>query len=131
MQAFPEECCGVLLGRKNGFDGIVVDALARRNSHETDRTRRFLVTPAEYKFAEVEAKKEGVDIIGFYHSHPNHPPKPSAFDLQHALPWWSYVIVSVDDGRPGVVKSWVMREDRSGFEEEEILVGDGQLKHSL
>ncbi|HEX9615485.1 MAG TPA: M67 family metallopeptidase, partial [Bacteroidota bacterium] len=67
-----------------------------------------------------EATTKGLDIVGFYHSHPDHPAQPSQFDLEHAFPGWSYVIVSVSRGTSGDLKSWVMKEDRSGFDEEGI-----------
>ena len=131
MTTYPEECCGVLMGRKDDKGTIVCDVLALKNTQQENRTHRFLITPQDYAVAEQEANKEGVDVIGFYHSHSDHPAQPSPFDLEHALPWWSCVIVSVDKGQPSRIKSWLLKDDRSSFEEEKIDVTDGQFKHSM
>lgn len=117
----PEECCGVLFGTKDGERTTVSKVLKLDNKVDKNRTHRFLITPGEYRLAEMKAAKLGVEIVGLYHSHPDHPERPSQFDLDHAFPWWSYVIVSVSKTKIEAVKSWVMKEDRSAFEEEMIM----------
>ncbi len=75
-----------------------------------------------YREGEAYADNQGLLLIGFFHSHPDHPARPSEFDREHALPWWSYVIVSVQQGHSADVLSWALREDRSAFEAEEIVM---------
>lgn len=122
-QAYPEECCGMLLGKDDNRGRTVFDVIAMRNERGESRERRFLITPEEYRRAEEEARRGGVDVIGLYHSHPDHPAQPSRFDLEHAMPWWSYVIVSVQQKLPTSVRSWVLRDDRLGYTEEDIIEG--------
>lgn len=120
MEAYPEECCGILLGTEGEAGKEVYDVMRIGNAKEENRTRRFLITPEEYKRAEESAGAEGLGVMGFYHSHPDHPARPSQFDLDHAWPWCSYVIAAVEHKIPAAVKSWVLKEDRSGFDEELI-----------
>lgn len=125
MRTYPEECCGVLLGREENQGRFVCDVIQTNNAKSEYRTRRYLITPEDYKRAEEEAQEKGVSLIGLYHSHPDNPPLPSQFDLERALPWWSYVIVAVEDAQPTVVKSWILKEDHSNFTEEEVEILDG------
>lgn len=129
MQTYPEECCGVLMGRDAEGGKMICDILEVPNAGKENRNRRFLIGPEVYKKVEQEAAEEGVEIVGLYHSHPDHPAAPSEFDREQAMPQWSYVIVSVNQGQPEYVRSWVLREDRSAFHEEDIQVLDGQFKH--
>ena len=129
MQMYPEECCGVLIGRDDGQAKTICDVLEIKNAKEENRGRRFLITPEDYRWAEARAKEEGVEVMGFYHSHPDHPARPSQFDLDHAIPWCSYVITSVEEKLPTMVKSWLLKDDRSDFEEEELEILDGEFKH--
>ena len=117
VEAYPDECCGALLG---SFDGVVREALRLGNHSDEERRRRFVVTPRDYQAAEARAEALGVELIGFYHSHPDHPAVPSQFDLDHAWPNLSYTIVSVRAGRDGDLRSWRLRPDRSRFEEEPV-----------
>ena len=117
-----EECCGLMLGRF-ADDGtkIVRDLLPIDNARESDaRHNRFLIGPMEMLRGERHARSVGLDIVGIYHSHPNAPAKPSQFDLDHAWPVYSYIIVSVTADGAGPLRSWELREDRSGFDEERI-----------
>jgi proteasome lid subunit RPN8/RPN11 len=115
--AYPEECCGALLGPAAGQ---VDTALSLENVASAGRRRRFVVSPEAYRTAEVEAERTGHRLLGFYHSHPDHPAEPSAFDLEHAWPNLSYVIVSVRRGQVDGVRSWRLRNDRSRFDEERL-----------
>ena len=83
--------------------------------------RRFLVRPSDYRDAERRAAAIGAELLGFYHSHPDHPAEPSQYDLDHAWPFFSYVIVSVRNGAPGDMTSWRLRDDRSAFDPEELI----------
>ena len=120
VKAFPDECCGVLVGRDAGR---VTDAWPFTNQTSLDPKRRFLIGPDEYRLAEARSSEAGLHILGFYHSHPNHPAEPSAFDLDHAWPNLSYLIVSVRDRVPREMRSWRLRADRSGYHEETIVPG--------
>jgi proteasome lid subunit RPN8/RPN11 len=129
-RAYPEECCGMLLGREEEGSRRVGDVVEVANKKEENRGRRYLITPEDYQSAEEKAKAEGVQILGFYHSHPDHPAKPSQFDLDHALPWWSYLIISVESGQPASVASWRLKDDRLEFIEEAIEVEDAEFVRS-
>ncbi|HTM34495.1 MAG TPA: M67 family metallopeptidase [Vicinamibacterales bacterium] len=113
-EAYPHECCGALLGR----DGTIVEAWALPNTTEEGPRRRFLIRPADYRSAEERANATGQELLGFYHSHPDHPARPSQYDLDHAWPVFMYVILSVMSGEPGDLTSWRLAADRSAFEPE-------------
>jgi proteasome lid subunit RPN8/RPN11 len=115
-KAFPHECCGALLGR----DGIVQEAFALPNTTEEGPRRRFLVRPDDYRAAETRARETGLELLGFYHSHPDHPARPSQYDLDHAWPSFSYVIVSVMAGEDTVLTSWRLQPDRAAFDQEDV-----------
>ena len=136
-RAYPNECCGALLGIVTDSEEKQVQALLpldNRRQGEAARTR-FLVTADDFRWAEKQASEQGLEILGFYHSHPDHPARPSQFDLERALPWFSYIIVGVSraqsgqarladgqaGGKPQEVTSWVLADDRSQFLLEEIF----------
>jgi proteasome lid subunit RPN8/RPN11 len=115
-ETYPNECCGALIGR----DGNVTETLALPNTTEEGPRRRFMVRPQDYRAAEQRAADSGGELLGFYHSHPDHPARPSQYDLDHAWPFFSYVIVSVRDGVSGDMTAWRLREDRSAFDQEQL-----------
>jgi proteasome lid subunit RPN8/RPN11 len=115
-ETYPHECCGALFGR----DGVVTATLALPNTTEEGPRRRFLVRPGDYREAETRAVTLGAELLGFYHSHPDHPSRPSQFDLDHAWPFFSYIIISVREGTPEDLTSWRLREDRSAFDQENV-----------
>jgi len=120
---YPYECCGLLLGRFEapGLKSIS-EIYAISNAREEQAKRsRFLIRPEELLQGEQYAAERGLDVIGFYHSHPDHPAVPSQYDLEHAWPVYSYIVVSVMAGAAGDLRSWEMESDRSTFTEEEIL----------
>jgi cysteine synthase B len=117
--AYPHECCGALIGKESG---PVAEAFELSNTTDLERRRRFLIGPDDYRAAEARASATGAELLGFYHSHPDHPAIPSAFDLEHAWPNMHYMIVSVRAGRPEEGRSWRLRGDRSGFDEETLVV---------
>jgi proteasome lid subunit RPN8/RPN11 len=114
--AFPDECCGALIER----DGTIVVALALENTTQEGAARRFRIGPDGYRKADVFARAAGGTLVGFYHSHPDEPARPSQYDLDHAWPNLAYLILAVDAGVPGDVKVWQLRDDRSGFDEGEL-----------
>lgn len=120
-ETFPHECCGALLGT----GGVVREAFALANTTEEGPRRRFLVRPDDYRVAEKRASEASLDLLGFYHSHPDHPAKPSQYDLDHAWPSFSYVIVSVMSGEDKLLTSWQLKDDRSAFDEEPVRVEAG------
>jgi proteasome lid subunit RPN8/RPN11 len=115
-ESYPDECCGALIGRGR----VVTEALVLPNTTEQGARRRFLVRPSDYRAAERRATEQGAELLGFYHSHPDHPARPSRYDLDHAWPVFAYVIVAVDEGTPMALTSWRLREDRSAFDEETV-----------
>ena len=119
-EAFPHECCGAMLGK----DGVVSEAFKMPNTTEEGPRRRFLVRPDDYRAAEKRARDTGLELLGFYHSHPDHPARPSQYDLDHAWPSFSYVIVSVMSGADQALTSWQLKDDRSAFDEEPVTYGD-------
>jgi len=119
---YPEECCGLLLGEAEGTAKSVRDLRAMRNTREDSPKNRYLIDPRELLDAEREARARKLDIVGVYHSHPDHPARPSEFDREHAFPWYSYIVVRVAAGEPGELTSWVLRDDRSAFDAEEIEI---------
>ncbi len=123
---YPHECCGLLIGRfGEGGRKVVVETYPISNAREEEAKRnRFLIRPEELMRGERHARERKLDVIGFYHSHPDHPAVPSGYDLDHAWPTYSYIIVSVREGRADELLSWEMEADRSRFNEEEILKGD-------
>ena len=118
-ETFPHECCGAMLGR----DGVVSEAFKLPNTTEEGPRRRFLVRPDDYRIAEKRARDAGLDLLGFYHSHPDHPAKPSQYDLVLAWPFFSYVIVSVMAVVDKLLTSWRLKDDRSAFDEESVEAG--------
>jgi proteasome lid subunit RPN8/RPN11 len=137
-ETYPHECCGALLGR----DGKEIDArecedppascpkTAREvlglfplvNRRNDSPRNRFSVTAADVMEAEKAASELGLEVVGWYHSHPDHPARPSAYDRDHAWPWYSYIIVRVARGLPQDMTSWRLNNDRSDYLPEEIEV---------
>jgi proteasome lid subunit RPN8/RPN11 len=118
--AYPAECCGVL-GGKPGEMKEVSRLLSMRN-RRTDDPHRYLISPDDVRLAEAELRSAGLEVLGFYHSHPDHPATPSAFDTEHAWPWYSYIIVQVHQGRAAELTSWVLDDDRSAMSPESVDV---------
>jgi proteasome lid subunit RPN8/RPN11 len=121
-QSYNEECCGALFGNSKNDDIVINDLLEFENEKEDSRQSRFLISPAQYNFAEKLAKEKNLELLGFYHSHPDHPAIPSQFDIDNALPWFLYIIVSVNKAKAENVNAWILKEDRSGFERQGIKV---------
>jgi proteasome lid subunit RPN8/RPN11 len=115
-EAYPHECCGALLGQAGRTTGVV----ALPNTTEEGPRRRFLVRPSDYRLAEERAAELGLELLGFYHSHPDHPARPSQYDLDHAWPTFAYIIVAVAAGAAGEMTVWWLKEDRTTFEKGEL-----------
>ena len=124
--AFPSECCGILIGRdiRDGAKTrrVVERLMPGQNVFEADeRYHRFSIDPRLQMQAEREAEKSGQAVLGFYHSHPNHPARPSEYDREHAWPFYSYVIVSIMDRKPDRMTSWVLNDQTNQFDEQPIV----------
>ena len=118
--AYPEEGAGFLVGG----DSQVENILPLLNAREDEaRHNRFLITPEDYLKAELTAEKLGLSLIGVFHSHPDHPNRPSEYDREWAQPFFSYIITTVNQGKATESRSWRLLEDRSKFEEEKINTG--------
>lgn len=141
---FPNECCGVLLGDVAGDHKTVREVRALANVFEPSaefetsalpagaeagevaevgQERRYFVSPQEMFALMQEERRTKRKVLGFYHSHPNHPARPSVYDREWASPWYTYIIVSVMDGRPADLTAWQLDDDRKAFSAEtwEIL----------
>jgi proteasome lid subunit RPN8/RPN11 len=127
-RGYPDEVCGALLGREvdtenHGALREVTAVVPLENRREDSRRNRFSVTPEDVRMAERAAQERSLDLVGWYHTHPDHPAKPSEFDREHAWPWYSYIILGVAARVPGEMTSWRLADDRSGYAAERIEVG--------
>jgi proteasome lid subunit RPN8/RPN11 len=136
QETYPHECCGALVGR----DGVVGAIVALPNTTDEGPRRRFMVRPSDYQLSERRATELGGELLGFYHSHPDHPARPSQYDLDHAWPTFAYIIVAVQgggadlsrrsaegakaDAKAGDMTVWYLQEDRSRFEEGSLNHGE-------
>jgi proteasome lid subunit RPN8/RPN11 len=116
QETYPHECCGALVGRDGRVDAVV----ALPNMTPEGPRRRFLVRPSDYRLAEGRARELGGELLGFYHSHPDHPARPSQYDLEYAWPTFAYLIVAVAGGAAADMTVWRLKDDRSTFEQGEL-----------
>jgi len=134
-ETYPHECCGALLGRDSSAildsdRGKGVPSPAREilelfplvNRRDDSPRNRFSVTAEDVRAAEKAAAEQGHEVVGWYHSHPDHPARPSEYDRDHAWPWYSYIIVSVQNGVPQEMTSWRLNDDRAEFRPEGIEI---------
>ena len=122
---YPFECGGMLIGHFNE-DGTktVVETFPLENSSTEDQRNRVLILPKDVMRAERHARSLKLDVVGYYHSHPDDTAIPSQYDLDHALPVWTYIIASVREGKAVDFRAWLMEDDRSRFNAEEFLLKD-------
>lgn len=124
-ETYPYECCGALLGRDGGDgDGSreVLDLMPLANRREDSPRNRFEVTPDDVRLAEKKAREKKIDLIGWYHSHPDCEARPSEYDRNHAWPWYSYIIVSVQERLARDMRSWRLQDDRAAYDAEAIEI---------
>jgi proteasome lid subunit RPN8/RPN11 len=120
---YPEECCGFLLGRMTPEDNQVVTIQRVANRQATNRERRYTITADDYQAAARIAQAQDLDVVGFYHSHPDHPAQPSETDLAEAtFPGYTYAIVSVQQGAAQELTAWALAPDRSRFDPDPIIL---------
>src|ERR1051326_4926939 len=124
-RAYPHECCGFLIGKRQDGRKRIEEVRPAGNARDDSPQNRYLISPEEMLQAERDARRAGREILGFYHSRPDVPARPSQYDLEHAWPVYSFLIMSVNQGRATDMHSWVMEEDRSRFAEEGIEVVSG------
>ena len=121
QSTYPEECCGFLLGVDSALRTIH-RMLSASNANGESRRNRYNIDPMEFIRADEEARKSNLSLVGIYHSHPDAPARPSQFDLEHAWPWYTYIVLSVQSGVPKDVSAWVLSEDRSNFRQDDLRV---------
>ena len=121
-KTYPDECCGFLLGAREGATNVLGEVYPAENERQESRETRYLITPEQSKRADDYARSRGIGVIGYYHSHPDHPAAPSAYDLDHSCwPGESYIIVAVEQGKAAALNSFT-KPDYTSFEQEEILI---------
>ncbi len=122
-RCYPEEGAGVIIGTTEREFRTATDIIPIVNSSDSsERHHRYLIAPREMLAAEMKAEELNREIIGVFHSHPDHPAEPSEVDKQWALPWYSYIITAVEDGKRAISRAWLLAEDRNLFNEEEIII---------
>ena len=120
--AYPNECCGMMFGRDEKERRIVHRLEPGRNAFEAgEQYHRFSIDPAQQLEAEKKAEQEGLTLLGYYHSHPDCPARPSEYDRVHAWPFYSYVIVAIEKGSPALMTSWVLDDATEQFAEQTIV----------
>jgi proteasome lid subunit RPN8/RPN11 len=119
LQSFPDECCGFFFGKEVDEERMITDVLMVNNSKEGDKKRRFEISPKDYLNAEKFAVGSGLQLLGVYHSHPNHPAVPSEHDRIAAQPFFSYIIISVKENKIADLRSWQL-DDHFQYKEETI-----------
>jgi proteasome lid subunit RPN8/RPN11 len=134
-ESYPHECCGALLGRDSGIVAgtnsekeqltparEILSLFPLVNRRDDSPRNRFSITADDVRDAEKAARQHDLEVVGWYHSHPDHPARPSQYDRDHAWPWYSYVIVSVQNGAPQDMTSWRLNDDRQEFSPEGIEI---------
>lgn len=125
---YPLECCGALLGREGAANNSgelgrqILRMVPLVNRRDDSPRNRFSITAEDVRAAEKAARLQGLEVLGWYHSHPDHAARPSAYDREHAWPWYSYVIVSVNAGEPAEMTSWRLSDDRAQFSPEAVKI---------
>jgi len=126
VHAYPNECCGIMFGKDVLESGNVTKRIVHRlvaapnDFEEHEKFHRFSISAKTLMTAEQDAAKAGELVLGFYHSHPDHPARPSEYDREHGWPFYSYVIVAIEQARPAAMTSWLLDENTEQFEEQAI-----------
>ena len=121
--AYPNEGVGLLLGYANGTAKMVSAILPFANKFETgEQFHRYLITAQDMLDGEKQAERLGFDVVGIFHSHPDHPARASEYDREYALPWYSYLIIAVQHAQAIDAHVWVLTDDRSTFIEQELKI---------
>jgi proteasome lid subunit RPN8/RPN11 len=122
--AYPYECCGLLVGNNNDTGKVVHEIYPVENKNKVRAEDRYEIDPKEFDKIDREATKKEFNIIGIYHSHPDHPTDPSAFDKECANVWteYSYIIISVKNEKEEELKSWCFNSEKQEIEEEKVKI---------
>ena len=123
-ETYPHECCGVLLGHADEDGRTVTKTIRCGNTRSDSPHNRYNIAPQELVHIQRQAREKGLEIVGFYHSHPDHPARPSQYDLDHAWPTFAYIIVAVATGAARDMTVWFLKDDRSIFEEGSLHHGE-------
>jgi len=122
-QQYPEEGAGLILGLLDGEDRTARSVLPVSNTFEAhQRGRRYLIDPMAILRAEQQAEQKGLSVLGVFHSHPDHPPTPSKFDEEWAVPWYIYLITAVRQGIAEQTRAWRLQEDHARMIEEQLAI---------
>jgi proteasome lid subunit RPN8/RPN11 len=124
VAAYPNECCGILIGKEKDGRRVVERLAPMKNVFDPgERYHRFTIDPLAQIEAEKSADEAGQVVLGYYHSHPDHPARPSEYDRTHVPPWsfYSHIIVAIEKGRPAEMTAWCMNEDTEQFASLELV----------
>jgi proteasome lid subunit RPN8/RPN11 len=121
-ETYPHECCGIMVGSVEGDVKSVSELIPAINERTDSLANRYLITSDFVQKIEARLRDTDSSIVGFFHSHPDVPARPSVYDQEHAWPWYSYLIVSVMKGQAHEVLNWKLKDDRSAFDPEAIEV---------
>jgi len=119
---YPYECCGIMVGALEDGIKIVTKLIPAENKRTDSPQNRYLITSGFLKEVEQELRGTNLVVVGFFHSHPDVPARPSCYDLEHAWPWYSYLIVSIHEGKAQEIYNWILDDDRSRFQSEELKI---------
>lgn len=118
--AFPDECCGAMLGTADGDSKVVHEAVPLENVYAGQQATRYELRPEDLLAADKAARARGMDLIGIFHSHPDHDAYFSETDLKNSCPWYSFVVLSVKGGRYNHAKSFLPNMDQTEAAEEPL-----------
>lgn len=122
IASYPHEGAGVLLGTVRSGLVVIENLLPMENTFEESlRNRRYQIDAQSMMQAELAAEEQELEVVGIFHSHPDHPARPSEYDREHSLPWYAYIITSVNNGIAGESRAWRLRDDREAFHELRLL----------
>jgi proteasome lid subunit RPN8/RPN11 len=127
VSEYPHECCGILIGSAQSGQRAVTQLVPAANQRQDSLRNRYLIDPAVIYRLESGLRGTERAILGFFHSHPDAPARPSLYDQEHAWPWYSYLIVSVQGGKTADTTVWQLKPDRSGFEQETFQVSEVEV----
>jgi proteasome lid subunit RPN8/RPN11 len=127
--SYPHEGAGVLLGKMHGEGIEVEDLMTMPNTFdEHQRHRRYMINAQGMMEAELAAEGLELEVVGIFHSHPDHPAQPSPYDLEHSLPWYAYLITCIEAGEARNSRAWRLQEDREAFKEIKLIIGQSEVE---
>ncbi len=121
-ESYPDECCGLLLGKSGTGNNEALEIYRALNLNKERAKDRYELNPADFLKADRHSQGNNMQIVGIYHSHPDHPARPSAVDTERAWEGYSYVIVGVEGGKNCEANSFVLNNETKQFEQEELII---------